>query len=58
MEQAAFMADRHRSENWMTERAKYLFDKGWNRGWDAKYGGLYFALSPQEEVIDPDKTTG
>lgn len=47
--------DRHRSENWMTERAKYLFDKGWNRGWDAKYGGLYFALSPQEEVIDPDK---
>ncbi|MBY0065080.1 MULTISPECIES: AGE family epimerase/isomerase [Priestia] len=47
--------DRHRSENWMTERAKYLFDKGWNRGWDAKYGGIYFALSPQEEVIDPDK---
>ncbi|MFS0902456.1 AGE family epimerase/isomerase [Priestia aryabhattai] len=47
--------DRHRSENWMTERAKYLFDKGWNRGWDAEYGGLYFALSPQEEVIDRDK---
>ncbi|MEE3895535.1 AGE family epimerase/isomerase [Priestia megaterium] len=47
--------DRHRSENWMTERAKDLFDKGWNRGWDAKYGGLYFALSPQEEVIDRDK---
>ncbi|MGN7481482.1 AGE family epimerase/isomerase [Priestia megaterium] len=47
--------DRHKSESWMLETAEELFRKGWEKGWDSKYGGIYFALSPEMEVIDKDK---
>ncbi|CAM5360251.1 Sulfoquinovose isomerase [Streptomyces afghaniensis] len=47
--------DRHQSEPWMQETAEKLFAKGWEQGWDVKYGGIYFALSPSLEVIDTDK---
>ncbi|WP_245831026.1 AGE family epimerase/isomerase [Sediminibacillus massiliensis] len=47
--------DRHRSEDWMLETAEDLFSKGWSRGHDLEYGGIYFALSPEEDLIDRDK---
>ncbi len=47
--------DRHKSELWMLETAEELFRKGWEKGWDAKYGDIYFALSPEMKVIDKDK---
>jgi mannose/cellobiose epimerase-like protein (N-acyl-D-glucosamine 2-epimerase family) len=39
----------------MLETAKRLFEKGWSKGIDETYGGLFFALSPEEDVIDEDK---
>lgn len=47
--------DRHRSEEWMLEKAEELFRKGWEKGWDPEYGGIHFALSPDEELIDDDR---
>lgn len=47
--------DRHKSEPWMTERAEELFKKGRDLGCDTEYGGIYFALSPDLDVIDTDK---
>lgn len=47
--------DRHRSEPWMLETAELLFRKGWELGHDKKHGGLYYALSPEGNVIDTDK---
>lgn len=47
--------DRYKSEHWMKERAEALFQKGWNLGFDKEYGGIYFALSPERDVIDTDK---
>lgn len=47
--------DRHKSEPWMLETAEELFRKGWDLGWDTEHGGIYFALSPEKDVIDADK---
>lgn len=47
--------DRHRSEPWMLETAEDLYRNGWGYGHDAEHGGIYYALSPDREVIDTDK---
>ncbi len=39
----------------MLEAAEEHFHKGWEYGHDDQYGGFYFALSPDKEVIDTDK---
>jgi mannose/cellobiose epimerase-like protein (N-acyl-D-glucosamine 2-epimerase family) len=39
----------------MKEKAEELFHKAWTKGWDTKFGGLYFALSSIEDLIDSDK---
>lgn len=47
--------DRHRSHEWMLEKSKELYVKGWEKGWDPEFGGIHFALSPAEELIDDDR---
>ncbi|MGG3964303.1 AGE family epimerase/isomerase [Heyndrickxia faecalis] len=47
--------DRHLSEPWIVETAEELYGKAWEKGADETFGGIFFALSPQGEVIDTDK---
>lgn len=47
--------DNYRSEPWMLENAEYLFQEAWKLGWDNVYDGIFFALSPDKELIDLDK---
>ncbi|QFU83624.1 AGE family epimerase/isomerase [Natronorubrum aibiense] len=50
----ALLAD-HRSEPWLLERARELFDAAVDLGWDDEYGGLYYTVDADGEPIVADK---
>ncbi|WP_265111804.1 AGE family epimerase/isomerase [Halosolutus halophilus] len=50
----ALLAD-HRSEGWLRERARELFDAAVDLGWDDEYGGLYYTVDADGQPIVPDK---
>lgn len=47
--------DRYAHESWMRERSDFLYRAGFSRGADEEYGGIFYLLSPQWDVIDPRK---
>ncbi|TYL38827.1 N-acylglucosamine 2-epimerase [Natronococcus pandeyae] len=50
----AVLAD-HRSEEWLLERARDLFDAAVELGWDDEHGGLYYTVDADGEPIVADK---
>ncbi|MCO4836719.1 MAG: AGE family epimerase/isomerase [Oceanospirillaceae bacterium] len=40
---------------WMLDKAKFLVDTAWQRGWDESRGGLYYGFDPQGLVCDDNK---
>ena len=46
---------KHRPEEWMIERARFLFDNALDKGWDDTYGGIYYGYAPNGEICDSDK---
>jgi len=46
---------RHQPENWMIERAEFLFNTAVENAWDSIDGGIYYSLSPEGGVCDDDK---
>ncbi len=49
------MLARHQSEPWMLERAIELYNKALKISWDAKYGGIFYSLSPEGDVRNSSK---
>lgn len=50
------LLDRHQPEEWLFPRAEALFRHATDKGVDRKYGGIVFAISPDNKtVIDNDK---
>lgn len=47
--------ERHRPEDWMADRARFLFDTAVARAWDADFGGLSYGFDLTGAVCDPDK---
>ncbi|MFC7240187.1 AGE family epimerase/isomerase [Saliphagus sp. GCM10025317] len=45
----------HRSEGWLLERARELFDAAVDLGWDDEHGGLYYTVQDDGEPIVADK---
>jgi mannose/cellobiose epimerase-like protein (N-acyl-D-glucosamine 2-epimerase family) len=44
-----------RPEDWMIERATYLFDQAIELAWDEEYGGIQYGFNPQGEICDDEK---
>jgi mannose/cellobiose epimerase-like protein (N-acyl-D-glucosamine 2-epimerase family) len=40
---------------WRLGRARELFDRAWQLGWDGIHGGLYYGIRPDGTVADDDK---
>ncbi|MEQ8153781.1 MAG: AGE family epimerase/isomerase [Clostridiaceae bacterium] len=49
------LLDRHRRRKWLLEKAQYLYHYAIRRGLDCKYGGIFYLLSREGNVIDTDK---
>lgn len=49
------MLNRHKPQAWLVERAKMLFNRGWDTAWDAKHGGLVYGFEPDGHWCDDDK---
>ncbi len=47
--------DRHRPEPWRLDRAKALFDRAMELGWDETHGGLIYGYGPDGVPCDFDK---
>lgn len=45
----------HKASPWMLEKAKFLVDTAWPRGWDDARGGLYYGFDPQGDICDDNK---
>ncbi|MCG7535453.1 AGE family epimerase/isomerase [Pseudoalteromonas sp. OOF1S-7] len=46
---------RHKPQNWMIERARYLFDTALETAWDEEHGGIYYGFAPDNSICDSDK---
>ncbi|WP_299003397.1 AGE family epimerase/isomerase [uncultured Shewanella sp.] len=46
---------RHQAENWMIERAQFLFNKAMEIAWDDLNGGIFYGFAPNEEICFSDK---
>lgn len=47
--------DRIRPEPWRLPRARELFDRAWDLGWDRRHGGLVYGVTPEGKVADDEK---
>ncbi|NQZ10482.1 MAG: AGE family epimerase/isomerase [Algicola sp.] len=47
--------NRHAPQQWLVEKAKYLFDRAFEKSWDAEHGGLIYGFDPQNNWCDEDK---
>ncbi|WP_205964444.1 AGE family epimerase/isomerase [Paraglaciecola marina] len=45
----------YRPETWMVDRAKFLFDKALDVGWDTKNGGIFYGFGPDGSICDDEK---
>ncbi|WP_241301498.1 AGE family epimerase/isomerase [Microbulbifer elongatus] len=45
----------HKPEDWMLERAKFLFDVALDASWDSERGGIYYGFSPDGAICDDEK---
>ena len=46
---------RHRPEQWMIERAQFLFQTAVNTAWDEEKGGISYTFAPDMGICDSDK---
>ena len=46
---------RFRPEDWMLERARFLFDKALSICWDDEFGGILYGFAPDGKICDDDK---
>ncbi|MFT8311809.1 MAG: AGE family epimerase/isomerase [Sporolactobacillus sp.] len=42
-------------EQWLVDRAVFLYRTAWKAGTDHVYGGLYFSMAPDGRILDPYK---
>lgn len=49
------MLDRYLHKDWLQKKAQFLFQTSFVNGLDHKYGGIFYLLSREGEVIDTDK---
>jgi mannose/cellobiose epimerase-like protein (N-acyl-D-glucosamine 2-epimerase family) len=49
------MLHKHRPEDWMIERAQFLFDAAVEKAWDETHGGLFYGFAPDGSICDDDK---
>ena len=49
------MLHHHVAENWMLERARFLFDRAVAVAWDDDHGGLFYGFDPDGNICDDDK---
>lgn len=49
------LINKHRPEEWLSIRAKALFDKAMELSFDSDYGGLYYGFSPSGEICSGGK---
>ncbi len=47
--------DRLSPSDWHLERAKLLYDRAMQRGWDKEYGGLVYGYAPDSTFVDSHK---
>lgn len=47
--------NRHRSEPWMVDTAKSLFDAALEFAWDHDHGGICYGFAPDKTICDGDK---
>lgn len=41
--------------DWLTPRARMLFDLALSKAWDHKNGGIFYGFGPEDEICDSDK---
>ena len=46
---------RHRPEQWMVDRARFLFDRALAVSWDRSQGGIFYGFTPEGNICDDDK---
>ena len=46
---------RHRPEQWMADRARFLFDRALAVSWDRSQGGIFYGFTPEGNICDDDK---
>ncbi|WP_021032826.1 AGE family epimerase/isomerase [Pseudoalteromonas rubra] len=46
---------RHKPQDWMIERARYLFDTALETAWDKEHGGIFYGFAPDTSICDADK---
>ncbi|WP_299494121.1 AGE family epimerase/isomerase [uncultured Shewanella sp.] len=46
---------RHQPEEWMIERAEFLFNTALETAWDETNGGIFYGFSPDGSICDNDK---
>ena len=47
--------NRHKSEPWMIDTAKALFDSALEHAWDTQHGGICYGFAPDYSICDGDK---
>ena len=47
--------ERHRSDPWMVERARTLFDIALDKSWDHQRGGMHYTFAPDGGILDTDR---
>ncbi len=45
----------HAQADWLVEKAEFLFQQTFDKGWDVKFGGLIYGFDPQGNCCDGDK---
>ena len=49
------MIHRHQPEQWLVDKAVFLFDQAWQKSWDQEKGGLIYGFSPEGKWCDDEK---
>lgn len=45
----------YQPEDWMLERACFLFDAAMEKGWDRTHGGIFYGFAPDGSICDDEK---
>ncbi|MBP1082491.1 mannose/cellobiose epimerase-like protein (N-acyl-D-glucosamine 2-epimerase family) [Bacillus capparidis] len=49
------LLEKHKEEQWIFPQSERLFRTAADYGSDRRYGGIYYAMSPEGKIIDSDK---
>ncbi len=53
--QLLVLLNQYAPKDWLLEKARELFDRAFEKSWDAKHGGLFYGFSPEGDICDSDK---